>query len=193
MYSIKNIYNISKIVHDCFDNKIACCGGLADFFHIEGDKKFIKDFDFYITISDLIKSIQLSSDVIRDLLDDKKQFVIEIKELKLRKYSAFLPNHICCLQGYLKIENILYFIDVFVVEDTDYKPHKEYYIQDYIFNIETPQSRINTLKYQLDLCKNNYKPNRPGASSWFEDKKEKFKLKLKKYEAKYNEKEKPAS
>jgi hypothetical protein len=193
MYSSKNIYNITKIVHDCFDNKIACCGGLADFFHIENDKKFIKDFDFYITISDLIKSIKLSSDVIRNLLDKKQQVIIEIKDLKLRKYSPFLPNHICCLQGYLKIGNILYFIDIFVVEDTDYKPHQEYLIDDKIFNIETPESRINTLKYHLSLHENNYIPNRPGASVWLKDKKEKFKLKLKRYEAKYNEKEENAS
>lgn len=178
MYSIKNIYNICSILHNIFDNKIVCCGGLADFFHLNTN---IKDFDFYITISNLINIFQLPNNITTNLLDEKKEFTIKLKNLKFQKYASFLPDQIACLQNSIEIEKIIYYIDLFIIKDTDYKPYKIYKFDNYLFNIQTPESRINTLKYHLFLINNNYKSNRRGANEWFIDKKNKFDLRIKEY------------
>jgi hypothetical protein len=184
MYSSKQIYNMCQIVHKTFNNKIVCCGGLADFFHLD-NIKYIKDFDFYISMSDLITAINLSKNIVEDLLDKQKQFVIELGDLRLRKYSPFLPNHIACLQGYLRIKTILYFIDVFVIEDINSNRSKKYNQKEYIFNIQTIQSRINTIKYIMSLRDNQYISTRAGSSTWLENKQNKFPVLINKYKKKY--------
>lgn len=184
MYSSKKIYNICQILHKIFNNKIVCCGGLADFFHLD-DIKYIKDFDFYITISDLIESTELSNDIIKDLLDENQQFVICFGDLKLRKYSKFLPNQLCCLQGNTIINNTIYILDIFVIEDINSNKSKIYNKKEYNFNIQTIQSRINHIEYAIALSSNQYVSARKGASSWLENKKNKLPALLNKYKKKY--------
>jgi hypothetical protein len=171
-----------------FKNKIICCGGLADFFNIGIRKNgTIKDFDFCIKISDFIEVLSLTDEIVANILDTTFIFNMEFYGLKLIKYPNFLPDHIVCLQGYLKKDKRIYAIDLFIIDDNDNVEYIQTIKNDLVFNVEAPIYRIKALDFLINLDSSEYKPNRKSGIEWLEEKKESFKKRQQLYKDRYPE------